>query len=466
MWDADLVSRVRDRKLNEIMIFASMAKIDSARIDDYIDIIVSLGDDIDACDTLLETSGDADIVLDCIEDSAYLDRLSPGEMADEGVFNSMKSSPETEVPIPEDIADYVRQLISDAVQSIKEDDGSRDALDALKEELAIVRRRNEELSKDLDYRMTENAAAADDLKSAQEEVEKLTAQIESINSVNAENERLKAEVEKLRSSMQDIEELSAQLEESKSQYARSIDEVQELRDRVEQLEQVVSEKEDTIRSLIAERDDVVEENAELLTEVDMLDSAINTADHSEAPVEEPVSEETSVEKSPDQNEVPARETVHEQASVPEPVQPASVPEGIPAEEPVKGSKTIVDRILNNDQLRILAAARALKDEKIDQFIDMAMDGRIDETVCDNIVTFLKVDVGICDALLGMDYTDMESILDGFRRILAVLDDAPEPHGQKIYSSSLNDEEKLLEYSYGRIIEHVQDVMLRRYVNLL
>ena len=45
MWDAGLVSRVRDRKLNEIMIFASMAKIDSGNIDDYIDIIVSLGDE-------------------------------------------------------------------------------------------------------------------------------------------------------------------------------------------------------------------------------------------------------------------------------------------------------------------------------------------------------------------------------------------------------------------------------------
>ena len=59
MWDAALIARVRDRKLNEILIFASLAKIDTSKIDDYIDIIVSLGDDIDACDTLLETDGDA-----------------------------------------------------------------------------------------------------------------------------------------------------------------------------------------------------------------------------------------------------------------------------------------------------------------------------------------------------------------------------------------------------------------------
>ena len=55
MWDSDLITRVRDRKLNEIMIFGSMAKIDSANIDMYVDLIVSLGDDVDACDTLLDT---------------------------------------------------------------------------------------------------------------------------------------------------------------------------------------------------------------------------------------------------------------------------------------------------------------------------------------------------------------------------------------------------------------------------
>ena len=157
MWDADLVSRVRDRKLNEIMIFASMAKIDSQNIDGYIDIIVSLGDDIDACDTLLDTDGETEIALEAIDAPEYLDRLSPGERSDEDAFNAMKVSPYCEEAVPEDIEDYVRQLISDAVESLRGDDGSRDALDALKEELAMVRNRNEELSKDLDFRMTENA---------------------------------------------------------------------------------------------------------------------------------------------------------------------------------------------------------------------------------------------------------------------------------------------------------------------
>ena len=93
MWDADLVSRVRDRKLNEIMIFASMAKIDSSNIDTYIDIIVSLGDDIDACDTLLDTDGETEIALESIDVPEYIDRLSPGEKADEDAFNALKANP-------------------------------------------------------------------------------------------------------------------------------------------------------------------------------------------------------------------------------------------------------------------------------------------------------------------------------------------------------------------------------------
>ena len=115
MWDAALIARVRDRKLNEILIFASLAKIDTSKIDDYIDIIVSLGDDIDACDILLETDGDAEITLEPIASPDYLSRLSPGERADEDAFNSMKSVPEDD-GISE--MEYLKGVISEAVDAI------------------------------------------------------------------------------------------------------------------------------------------------------------------------------------------------------------------------------------------------------------------------------------------------------------------------------------------------------------
>ena len=103
---------------------------------------------------------------------------------------------------------------------------------------------------------------------------------------------------------------------------------------------------------------------------------------------------------------------------------------------------------------------------LDELIDKSMSGQVDETACDNIVAFLKVDISICDALLGMDYSSLDSILDGFRRILSIIDEAPEPHSQNIYSRSLTPEQSLIEYGYNKVIEHIQDVMLRRYANML
>ncbi len=98
----------------------------------------------------------------------------------------------------------------------------------------------------------------------------------------------------------------------------------------------------------------------------------------------------------------------------------------------------------------------MKDTKIDEFIDRSISGNLDENICDNIITFLKVDVRICDALLGMDFTDIESIVDRFGDIFSILDEAPEPRSQSIYEGSLISEQKLIEYWYNQMIEYVQD----------
>ena len=108
----------------------------------------------------------------------------------------------------------------------------------------------------------------------------------------------------------------------------------------------------------------------------------------------------------------------------------------------------------------------MKDAKMDEFIDLSMEGKMDETICDNIVSFLKVDISICDALLGMDYSDLNSILDGFRRILSIIDESPEPRSQSIYSNSLTPDQAVVEYGYNKVIEHIQEVMLSRYADML
>ena len=432
MWDADLVSRVRDRKLNEIMIFASMAKIDSQNIDGYIDIIVSLGDDIDACDTLLDTDGETEIALEAIDAPEYLDRLSPGERSDEDAFNAMKVDPCCEEAVPEDLGDYVRQLISDAVESLKGDDGSRDALDALKEELAMVRNRNEELSKDLDFRMTENASLSDELKAVQSERDELQAQVDS----------LRARVREMESSLSQLDAMSEDLSKANEQVAVLTGEVGRLQDEL-------SMRDSEIAAVETEMDAAVEENTELSSEVEALKEEIAEAETEE--IAEEILEEAAAEE-------PA-------AVVEEPPQVTEEP-AAPAEELVQEGSPMIDRILTDAQRDIVEAAKRMKDSKMDEFIDLSLAGKVDENVCDNIISFLKVDVSICDALLGMDYTDMDSILDGFRTILSIIDDAPEPHSQSVYTNSLTPEQSVVEYGYNKVIEHIQDVMLRRYANLL
>lgn len=414
MWDAGLVSRVRDRKLNEIMIFASMAKIDSGNIDDYIDIIVSLGDDIDACDTLLDTDGETEISLEAIDDPAYLERLSPGERADEDAFNAMKVDPAIEESVPEDLADYVRQLISDAVESIKsESDGSRDALNALKEELAIVRKRNEELSEELDFKMTENASVSDELSTVQNERDALQSELASLRKRNAE----------LESAVAQLDSLSEELSKANEQIAI-------LKGRIEELQSEVSAKDNEIAAVETEMEATLEDNSELAGEVEALKEEISDA-QADSLAEEMMSEAPVTEKAEQTGKAPA-----------------------------------VDRILTDSQREIVAAAKAMKDAKMDEFIDLSMEGKMDETICDNIVSFLKVDISICDALLGMHYSDLNSILDGFRRILSIIDESPEPRSQSIYSNSLTPDQAVVEYGYNKVIEHIQEVMLSRYADML
>lgn len=413
MWDADLVSRVRDRKLNEIMIFASMAKIDSQNIDGYIDIIVCLGDDIDACDTLLDTDGETEIALDAIDAPEYLERLSPGERSDEDAFNSMKVSPYCEEAVPEDLEDYVRQLISDAVESLRSDDGNGEALQALKEELAMVRDRNGELSRDLDFRMTENASLSEDLRSLQSEKDELLTQVD----------RLKARVSEMEASVAQLDSMAEALSKANERVAILTREVERLQDEL-------SVRDSEIAAVDIEMDVAVEKNSELISEMDAFRDEIAETETEEI----------------------AGKILDEAKSE------------APSVAPV--TQAAVDRILTDAQREIVEAAKRMKDSKMDEFIDLSLSGKVDENVCDNIITFLKVDVSICDSLLAMDYADLDSILDGFRNILSIIDEAPEPHSQTVYTSSLTPEQAVVEYGYNKVIEHIQDVMLRRYADML
>ncbi len=295
MFDADLIARVRERKLSEISIFADKARSDGSNVGTYIDIIVSLGDDIDACDILLETGGEAEIELDPMDSPEYLDRLSPQELADEEAFDSLKSEPQEE----------------------------SDAVSVLKEEIAICRERIEKLSQELDYSKGNEASLEEEIAALKEELER----------VSAESSRLRDELKALR---------------------------------------------------------------------------------------------------------PAEE---------------KKPEPAPASKPQLGG------YLSRESTEAIRKAREMKSSKIELFLAEAERGAMEKEVCQDIADFLAVDVAICDAILSIDFSEKSSVVEGFRKIVTVLQESKEPEHQDEYVARLTPEEASIEYSYSRVINSLQGMMM-------
>ncbi len=373
MWDSDLITRVRDRKLNEIMIFGSMAKIDSANIDMYVDLIVSLGDDVDACDTLLDTKGEAEIELDAISYPAYIQRLSESEKADENAFNSLKSEPSAEA-VEESLEDYVRSLIEGAVESLRTPEPC-DALEALKEELMICRARVEQLSKELDF------SKGNEL-SLQEEIDSLKEQLD-----------------------------------------------------------MLADKNDGLRS----------ENASLKIELNLAEEKLSVLEpaYQQAVSAKPIAEAPAIEP-----QVPVE---------PEPVSEIPVAEDEPAPETPKDDVPDVAKqyggYISKENAETLRKVRAMKDSKIDLLIDAAASGKMSVTICDDIIDFLKTDVQICDAVLSIDFSDKDSVFEGFRKILAIVEDSKDPVHQDEYVKMLDADEAFLEYSYSQVLNSLQGMIM-------
>lgn len=475
MWDGELTTRVKDRKLNEILTFAAMVKVDPQHKDDYIDIIDALSLDIDACDSLLETEGEVEIVLDSISDDAYLSRLSPAEAADEAAFNAYKIRPEDDEQVEpdEDIEDYVRSLIREAVDSIKSE-GAADSegIQALKDELRICRERIEQLSNELEYARSESSQFEDQSNDYREQAERMMEEVERLRkeleaSMTPETKQaindLGGTVAGVASQFKDVVEkvmgdLSIDFMSEMKNRAGLTDEKTEGEQTPETLEEDFQGKADDPVSTEAAEEPVepVEEN--VTEEVQSEEAeAQGTCDHIAA---EDAGDETAVDCA-------AAEPVsvtESNCDAETPSQPNSEEDG--QEEQAAEEKPIVDRILTDAELETLVKVKAMKTAKIDEFIDKSLDETMNVNTCDDIVTFLKVDIGICDALLEMDYTDIESIVNGFKEILDILEEAPDPRSQNVYVKSLTDEERVLEAGYNNIVEHVQEVMLDRYTHLL
>lgn len=398
MWDAGLVTRVKDRKLNEILIFASMAKIDQENIDEYIDIIEMLGDDINGCDALLDTEGQAEIAVEPIESEEYRCRLSPNEAADEDAFNAMKVPPLYEQP---DL-DYVKQLISDAVESIR----------------------------------SEASCQADDARVAQLEAEnsknlKIILELETErNALQLEVEELKESLDKVSLEMDSLKDCSgSEISQCKEAMATLKEEIASLRTRNEQLSAQLDYAQESIATVESERDE--------------LRAAVDQLTESPAPAQEP-------------EEEPAAEPVVE-APAAEPAQ----------EEPVAKAQEqnadVFDKVITDRERDMLARIIKMKSKKIDEFIDKAFSGEVSEDVSEDIVSFLKDDMRICELILAIDCSSFDGIVSGLRAVLDAVENSTESRYHKIYMKSLDDEDALLEDNYVEILTDIHALISARYL---
>ena len=104
--------------------------------------------------------------------------------------------------------------------------------------------------------------------------------------------------------------------------------------------------------------------------------------------------------------------------------------------------------------------RAMKEAKMDYFIDMSLTGK-HVKACDDIVEFLKVDVKLCEIIESIELGNNASLDKSLNEMLSIVNlDFKSPY-QHFYVRSLNPQEKLCETIFNGLMEKTQRIMMVR-----
>lgn len=415
MWDGMLTSRVKDRKMNEIFTFAAMIKVDSSKKSQYVKLIDALSDDIDACDALIASKGEARPSVGIIDCSDYISRLSPSERADEDEFNSYKVVPVEKEGSDDELVKRIRELIEKAASGITSDDG----------EVSRLRAENEQLNE----RLESVSSVKDELRICRQRIEDLSQQLDfakcNIQTLEEENSELRSSQDAPKVDLSWVDAEVTPLSEMLDQVVDSQSESSEYY--VDKLTAASGSVEEILKEVTAQMEaaglgDVMEPLRKLFSAQASFWISLNLLGVRAAPAEAPV-----------------------------------VQEEAPKEE-----RPIYDVVLTPDELQILTLVSVMKNAKIDHFVDMSMSGRFNEDACEDVIDFLKIDLQVIKHVLSMDYTSKESIEGNFKAILDLLNESPAPKHQKMYINSLTMDEKVLEDSYNQVMAHVEMVLNDRY----
>ena len=204
--------------------------------------------------------------------------------------------------------------------------------------------------------------------------------------------------------------------------------------------------------MLADKNDGLRsENASLKIELNLAEEKLSVLEpaYQQAVSAKPIAEAPAIEP-----QVPVE---------PEPVSEIPVAEDEPAPETPKDDVPDVAKqyggYISKENAETLRKVRAMKDSKIDLLIDAAASGKMSVTICDDIIDFLKTDVQICDAVLSIDFSDKDSVFEGFRKILAIVEDSKDPVHQDEYVKMLDADEAFLEYSYSQVLNSLQGMIM-------
>lgn len=141
-------------------------------------------------------------------------------------------------------------------------------------------------------------------------------------------------------------------------------------------------------------------------------------------------------------------------------------EHLMVEPPKPSNDSVFDLLVSVDDAVTLKKVRAMKDSKIDHFIDQEMNGHIKDEACEGIISFLKTDTELIDRILAINITSLTSIEESIKDIIDFVDAAEEPKYQKVYMNSLNYNEKELEAEYNKVLKRFEKVIHDRYSHIL
>ena len=125
----------------------------------------------------------------------------------------------------------------------------------------------------------------------------------------------------------------------------------------------------------------------------------------------------------------------------------------------------LEGILDTKQRKTLMDGIELKNRKLDELIGQSMKSDRPGQY-DSLVQYLKSDIKICEALLGMDLYSEESVAEGFDKVLHAVTESVKPKHLDLYGNLLDNDEKAIERDLAEVFMHIQRIMLGRYSYLV